>query len=560
MPSRSAYGAAATRMQIEWGHAADASVVGRAVRDGGDYAAVLVTHNETSTGVTNPLAEICTAIRAESDALILVDAVSSLGSIPLQTDAWGIDVVVTASQKGWLAPPGIAMASMSERALAASRRATMPRFYLDLPRHLEGLRNGQPPWTPALSILYGLDVALDLMAQEGRGAIFARHARIAQRARSGARALGLELFADERVASDTVTAVKVPPGIDGKALLKIAREEHDTVLGGGQGKLAGQIFRIGHLGWMEGTRYRQRPRRSAPRFAGAGAPRAPAPRSRVAGLPSGCAHSRCRPDSGRGDRDPQGRRRGRRAHPPHADGVARGRSQTTRRDRSQREPRHSRGGRGRRPPAGHRARGRGRGQHRHRVRNRARHRGGQRPHGQHRVGRGVDLGPPARRRAACAGGGRKPARRALEPGRLHGRRGPGEDGRDRWVGAGRIGGRAAIAGAGDDRHRLRPVRPGRAGARARRRTGEVAGSIAALRLREPARRPDARDHPPDRAGATRADETQRADHQRRPRRADRRGSAAGGAGRGAGSAAPLWTCFRRNRPQTARWRGIPTSW
>ena len=175
------YGAAATRMQIEWGQAADPAAVGRAVRDGGDYAAVLITHNETSTGVTNPLAEICDAIRAESDALILVDAVSSLGSIPLQTDAWGIDVVVTASQKGWCTPPGIAMASMSERALAASRRATMPRFYLDLPRHLDGLRNGQPPWTPALSILYGLDVALDLMAQEGRGAIFARHARIAQR-------------------------------------------------------------------------------------------------------------------------------------------------------------------------------------------------------------------------------------------------------------------------------------------------------------------------------------------------------------------------------------------
>lgn len=245
------YGADVTRLEVEWGRAVEPEQVRDALRAGFDYRAVLVTHNETSTGVTNPLAAIADVVRAESDALLLVDAVSSLGSIPLETDAWGVDVVTTASQKGWQVPPGLAMLAFSDRAWAAAEAATMPRFYLDARKHREFAAKGQTPATPVLSVMFGLEVALERMRSEGRDAIFARHTRVADHTRAGVKALGLELFADEAVASDAVTAVKVPEGVDGKGLSRIMREERGTVLAGGQGKLAGKIFRIGHLGWVD---------------------------------------------------------------------------------------------------------------------------------------------------------------------------------------------------------------------------------------------------------------------------------------------------------------------
>jgi len=244
-----AHGAEVVRLSYEWGRAAAPDDVRKALRENANVKAVLVTHNETSTGVTNPLAEIAAAAR-EFDVLFLVDAVSSLGAIPLETDAWGLDVVVTGSQKGWMVPPGLAFVSVSERAWRAYEAARMPRFYFDLGRHRDALAKGQTPWTPALSILFGLDVALAEMAREGLPAIFQHHARIAQMTRDGIKALGLELLADEPFASPTVTAVKVPEGVDEKALRRMMEEKFRVVLAGGQGQLAGKIFRIGHLGWV----------------------------------------------------------------------------------------------------------------------------------------------------------------------------------------------------------------------------------------------------------------------------------------------------------------------
>ena len=244
------YGANVTRLPFEWGQAANPDAVQQALRAQPGYAAVLVTHNDTSTAVTNPLAALCAAIRAESDALILADAVSSLGSIELQADAWGVDVVATASQKGFMTPPGLAMLSLSDKAWRANQRATMPRFYLDARKAKEFAEKGETPWTPALSIFYGLDVALEMLRQEGREAVFARHQRIAAYTRAGMKELGLALFADERYASEAVTGLRAPEGIDGKAITKLLREKYQTVLGGGQGKLAGQIFRVGHMGWV----------------------------------------------------------------------------------------------------------------------------------------------------------------------------------------------------------------------------------------------------------------------------------------------------------------------
>ena len=244
------YGAEVTRLPIEWGDAATPELVAQAAAED-DYKALLITHNETSTGVTNPIGEIAAAVREVADPLLLVDCVSSLGSIPMEMDEWGLDAVVTASQKGWLSPPGIAMAALSERAWAATETSTMPSFYFDLGKHSEYASRGQPPWTPTLPVLYAMDAALPLMAAEGPEAIYAKHHRFAVWTRNVVRAMGLQLLAEERYASDTVTAVRVPDGIDVRELSRTLREEHDVVIAAGQGKLATDIFRIGHLGWLD---------------------------------------------------------------------------------------------------------------------------------------------------------------------------------------------------------------------------------------------------------------------------------------------------------------------
>ena len=242
-----AYGADVTKLAVEWGKAADPAEVDAALSAGG-FTAMLVTHNETSTGITNPLKELA-AVGRKHGVLLIVDAVSSLSSVPCLVDEWDLDVVVTGSQKGWMVPPGLAMVAVGERGWKAHEKATMPRFYFDLGKAKKTLEKDQTPWTPAVSIFYAMDVALEIMLKEGMDNIFARHERIGKLTRDGVKALGLEMFAqDEQYASNTVTAVKVPEGVDGKALVKMMREEYDTVLAGGQAALQGKIFRIGHLG------------------------------------------------------------------------------------------------------------------------------------------------------------------------------------------------------------------------------------------------------------------------------------------------------------------------
>jgi aspartate aminotransferase-like enzyme len=247
------YGAEVIPLQYEWGQAARADDVRRALDEHPDVKAVLVTHNETSTGVTNALEEIARAVRESAPSvLILVDAVSSLGAIPFEADRWGLDVVVTGSQKGWMVPPGLAFVSMSERAWQAYENAKMPRFYFDLGRHRDALAKGQTPWTPAMSIFFGLDVALERMAGEGAERVFTRHASMGRMVREGVKGLGLELLCqDERFASDTVTAIKCPEGVEVSAVRNAMEDDYNVILAGGQGKLQGKIFRIGHLGLVE---------------------------------------------------------------------------------------------------------------------------------------------------------------------------------------------------------------------------------------------------------------------------------------------------------------------
>ena len=242
------YGADVTKLSVEWGRAADTDEVREHLVANPGYKAVLLTHNETSTGVMNPVAELAAVIHEiQPDALIVVDSVSGLGAVPFQMDAWGVDVVVTGSQKAWMAAPGLAMVAASERAWAAMETAKMPRFYLDLRKHREAHALGETPWTPAIAVVYQVDAGLALMEAEGAEAIFARHETCASAARAGLEALGFELFADPAHYSRTVTAAKVPEGFDWKAINTAVKGE-GVILAGGQGPLTGKIFRLGHLG------------------------------------------------------------------------------------------------------------------------------------------------------------------------------------------------------------------------------------------------------------------------------------------------------------------------
>ncbi|MFL5680722.1 MAG: pyridoxal-phosphate-dependent aminotransferase family protein, partial [Chloroflexota bacterium] len=244
----SVYGADVTKLDVEWGRAADPAAVREQLTATGPYRAVLLTHNETSTGVMNPIPELAAAIReTQPDALILVDSVSALGAVPFAMDEWGIDLVVTGSQKAWMAAPGLAMVAASERGWAAVETARMPRFYLDLRLHRDAHAKGETPWTPAIAVVYQVDEGLKLMEAETPAGVFARHEACAAASRAGLKALGFDLLADPRVASRTVTAVTIPDGLDWKSF-NASLKKRGLVLAGGQGKLTGKIFRLGHLG------------------------------------------------------------------------------------------------------------------------------------------------------------------------------------------------------------------------------------------------------------------------------------------------------------------------
>jgi len=243
------FGAEVVECNFEWGRAADPEVVGRALKEHPDVKAVLVTHNETSTGVTNDLRAIADVVRSHG-ALLMVDAISSLMATDLQMDAWGCDVVVAGSQKAFMIPPGLSFVAVGPRAWEAHAAAKMPRFYWDFSSMRRYMERDQTPYTPALTLLYGLQVSLRMVKEMGLAASFERHARMGSATRAGVKALGLELFADPAYASNSVTAIRVPEGVSVKELRKRLREQHGITTGGGQQKLEDAIFRIGHLGYI----------------------------------------------------------------------------------------------------------------------------------------------------------------------------------------------------------------------------------------------------------------------------------------------------------------------
>ncbi len=244
-----AYGTNVKKLEFEWGKAIEPEAVRKALQADPAVKAVLVTHNETSTGITHDVKAISAVVK-QAGKLVIVDAVSSLASLDLQTDNWGVDVVVAGSQKGFMSPPGLAMISFSPDAWEANKQAKLPRYNWDIAKYKSFIAQWETPWTPAVTGVYALNAAMDLMEKEGLQNIFARHARVAKVAREGVLSLGLELFGDLKHASNVITAVKGTDGLDPKKLLTILEDEYDTVLAGGQKKLDGKIFRIGHLGYV----------------------------------------------------------------------------------------------------------------------------------------------------------------------------------------------------------------------------------------------------------------------------------------------------------------------
>jgi alanine-glyoxylate transaminase / serine-glyoxylate transaminase / serine-pyruvate transaminase len=238
----------------DWRHGADPDVLSErlAADTEGDIKAVCVVHNETSTGVASRIADIRRAIdEAGHPALLLVDTVSSLGSIDYRHDEWGVDVTVAGSQKGLMLPPGLSFNAVSAKALDAARTARLPKSFWDWQPVIEANRQGAFPYTPATNLLYGLEEALRMLKAEGLPQVFARHARHAAATRAAVRGWGLEVLClDEREHSGSLTAVLMPEGHDADKLRKIILDRFDMSLGAGLGRLAGRVFRIGHLGGL----------------------------------------------------------------------------------------------------------------------------------------------------------------------------------------------------------------------------------------------------------------------------------------------------------------------
>jgi aspartate aminotransferase-like enzyme len=244
-----AYNADVDHLRYGWGEIPAPDDVAARLRER-EATAVFLTHSETSTGVVTELQPFAAAAR-EAGALSVVDAVSSLGAVPLETDAWGIDVVASGAQKALMTPPGLAMVSASEAAWEKSATATLPRFYWDWERTRKGQATLDAPVTPPVSLVAGLDVALRMLLEEGLEAAFERHIRLGRACREGLKAMGLELFSPDEDSSAVVTAARAPEGVDSDELVLLLRDRHGVTLAPGQGELKGKIFRIGHIGYYD---------------------------------------------------------------------------------------------------------------------------------------------------------------------------------------------------------------------------------------------------------------------------------------------------------------------
>ena len=244
-----AYGADVIRHEVEWGQPVDPDDLRRLLASHPEVELVLLTHNETSTGLTNDLEALVAVVR-EAGRMSVVDGVSSVSSMPVEVDRISADVVVSGSQKGWMAPPGVAFAAVSQAAWERAEKSKAPRFYFDWAQHRKFAGKGATPWTPAVSVLFGVREGIRMLLEEGLDNAYARHRRCADAVVAGLQGMGFTLFAAEGYRSATVTAAVPHADLDVKAYRKLLREKFGVVIAGGQGKLEGRLVRVGHLGYV----------------------------------------------------------------------------------------------------------------------------------------------------------------------------------------------------------------------------------------------------------------------------------------------------------------------
>jgi aspartate aminotransferase-like enzyme len=243
-----AYGIECIDIKVEWGKAVNPEVINEQLEEDKEIKAVFATQCETSTGTLNDIRAIGKRV-SQSKAIFIVDAISSLGACELETDEWNVDVVVGGSQKGLMIPPGLSFCSVSKKAKQMLETSTLPKYYFDIKRALKSLEKNDTPYTPAVTLMIGLAKALQMIKDEGIEEVIKRHTRLANAVRQAVKALGLELLSTSP--ANSVTAIRVPEGIDGERLVKDIKEKSGVWFAGGQAQLKGKIFRIATLGFMQ---------------------------------------------------------------------------------------------------------------------------------------------------------------------------------------------------------------------------------------------------------------------------------------------------------------------
>ncbi|HKT83988.1 MAG TPA: alanine--glyoxylate aminotransferase family protein [Solirubrobacterales bacterium] len=242
-----AYGAEVVQLEAEWGQPVDAADLADVVAAHPAAKLVFLTHNETSTGLTNPLQQLARVAR-DAGRVVVVDGVSSVGSMPAEMDAWGVDVLISGSQKGWMAPPGLAFMAVGPRAWELQREARSPRFYFDWTKLRDEIAKGATPYTPAVGVAFAVQEGLRMLFEEGLENVYRRHRVIADACAAALDAAGFRLFAAEGYRSATVTAALPPEGLEVAAFRTLLREKYGVIIAGGQAKMSGKMIRVGHLG------------------------------------------------------------------------------------------------------------------------------------------------------------------------------------------------------------------------------------------------------------------------------------------------------------------------